>query len=141
MPSRSKSILFYALILTAAALMMIKTAHIWRFFEPETEDKTETSFRFVLPADEETRRIREDLARQRREIEIQTAELKALSAEIDDKLESLREAEENILRLIREKEGLADELPRNPDEIIYDEPADNSDSGDPVIIELAPADE
>lgn len=118
--------------------MIIKAAHIWRFFEPETEDKTETSFRFVLPADEETRRIQEDLARQRREIEIQTAELKALGAEIDDKLESLREAEENILRLIREKEGLADELPRNPDEIIYDEPAD---SGDPVIIELAPADE
>lgn len=138
MPSRSKSILFYALILTAAALMIIKAAHIWRFFAPETEDKTETSFRFVLPADEETRRIQEDLARQRREIEIQTAELKALSAEIDDKLESLREAEENILRLIREKEGLADELPRNPDDIIYDEPADSSD---PVIIELAPADE
>lgn len=138
MPSRFKSILFYALILTAAALMMIKAAHIWRFFEPAAENRAETSFRFVLPADEETRRIQEDLARQRREIEIQTAELKALGAEIDDKLESLREAEENILRLIREKEGLTDELPRNPNEIIYDEP---EDSGDPVIIELAPADE
>ena len=138
MPSRSKSILFYALILTAAVLMIFKAAHIWRFFEPETENRAETSFRIVLPADEETRRIQEDLARQRREIEIQTAELKALGAEIDDKLESLREAEENILRLIRENEGLADELPRNPDEIIYEEPAD---SGDPVIIELAPADE
>lgn len=147
MPSRSKSILFYALILAAAAMIVLKTGHILRFFDIGTAvmtDEGQTDVRPLPTTAEETRRIQADLERQRREIDARAAELRALGAEIDGKLETLREAEENILRLIREKENLANRLPRAPGEAfdpLTETSENNTDADEPVIIELMPADE
>lgn len=147
MPSRSKSILFYALILAAAAMIVLKTGRVLRFFDigtAVTPAEGQADSRPLPTPDEETRRIRADLERQRREIDARAAELKALGAEIDSKLETLREAEENILRLIREKEALADRLPRTPGEAfapLAETPENGADADEPVIIELTPADE
>lgn len=156
MPSRSKSILFLALIIVAIFLVMVKAEHIWHFFNkevPPVATRSENLSGKAISMDEETKKIQDNLNRQRREIASQAAELQALSAEIDDKLEALREAEENILRLIQQKEDLAATLHQTPDQA-YDllhqddekgeeakEEPDTGISDELVIIELTPADE
>ena len=66
------------------------------------------------------------------EIEEKAAELKALNDEIDDKIEVLRQAEENILRLIQQKEALAQQLPQNEDELPAEINPNNQEEENPA---------
>lgn len=155
MPSRSKSLLFFTLIIVSTLLIIIKAGNIWHFFNKENflpQTKENASFNQTVQLNDEAGKIQDSLNRQRHEIEIQTAELKALSAEIDDKLEALRQAEENILRLIEQKEDLAATLHQTPDqayEILHQETGGlqeenwqtETPAGETLIIELAPSDE
>lgn len=155
MPSRSKSLLFFTLIIVSTLLIIIKAGNIWHFFNKENflpQTKENASFNQTVQLNDEAGKIQDSLNRQRHEIEIQTAELKALSAEIDDKLEALRQAEENILRLIEQKEDLAATLHQTPDqayEMLHQETdglqeenwQTETPAGETLIIELAPSDE
>ena len=82
------------------------------------------------------------------EIEEKAAELKALNDEIDDKIEVLRQAEKNILRLIQQKEALAQQLPQNEDELPAEINQNNQEEkngeqemSETIVIELDDSDE
>ncbi|MBR1648232.1 MAG: hypothetical protein IJ689_01365 [Alphaproteobacteria bacterium] len=103
MPSRSS--LFFMLSVAAIILLIVKLEHI---FYPQADivEIPLSESAINPPASPHRIRYNESLAEERRKLELKGAELRALSNEIDNKLENLRKTENNILNLIRQNEEL-----------------------------------
>lgn len=106
MSNKSRTALFIALIVTALVLLGLKGRDIFDKFA-----KQETPLQRPLPIDTET-------VLSQKQLEQKSIELRALSDEIDEKLEDLRQVEANILKLIKQKEELVAGLPTKAEEIL-----------------------
>lgn len=99
MSAKHLKTLFTLLIFTASLLVGIKIFVIVAdFYHRQPEIKPDTC---LMQNYDELNQISNELEARRLEIETKTDVLNALSAEIDDKLEMLQQAEDNFLQMIK----------------------------------------
>ncbi|MBQ8785718.1 MAG: hypothetical protein IJZ59_06750 [Alphaproteobacteria bacterium] len=99
MSSKHLKILFVLLIFTASLLVGIKTFVIIADLYHKNPNVAADSC--LMQNYDELNQISNELEARRLELETKTDVLNALSAEIDDKLEMLQQAENNLLHLIQ----------------------------------------
>ncbi len=99
MSSKHLKTLFTLLIFTASLLVGIKIfVMVADFYHRQPDTKSDTC---LMQNYDELNQISNELEARRVEIETKTDVLNALSAEIDDKLEMLQQAEDNFLQMIK----------------------------------------
>ena len=100
MSAKHFKILFILLIFTASLLVGIKTFVIIAdiYHNKQADIKSDNC---LMQNYDELNQISNELEARRLEIETKTDVLNALSAEIDDKLEMLQQAEDNFLQMIK----------------------------------------